>query len=79
MDEDLCDLGLGMKMGDVAIIPGVDVNMLTAVLEGILEKHEEDAKKRWREDAALFHSTTDWEGLSCCTTETDSAVCVVME
>lgn len=43
MDEDLYDLGVGMKTGDDAIIPGVDVNTLTAVLEGILEEHEDDA------------------------------------
>lgn len=57
-----------------------DVDILTAVLEGILKENgEEDAEDCWREGTALVYSAIDGEGLGCCTTEADFAVHVFVE
>ena len=50
------------------------------VSEGVLEEHgEEDTEESRGKDEAIFHSTTDWEGLRCSTIETDRAVHVLVE
>ena len=42
----------------------MDADSFAAILEGVLEEHgEEDAKERRREDTALLHPATNWEGL----------------
>ena len=63
-----------------AVDPGVNIDSVAAVLEGVLEEHgEDDTKDRRRKDAALFHSSAAMEGLRCCTIEADCAVHVLME
>ena len=59
----------------LAVSPGVDVDSLAAVLEGVLEEHgEKDTEKCWPKDAPLFHPAADCEGFGCCPIETDRAV-----
>ena len=70
-----------METGDVeqrVVGPGVNIDSLAAVLEGVLEEHgEEDTKERRCEDTALFHSAAD--GLGYCTIEADCAVHFLVE
>ena len=65
-DEHVCDFCFRTQSGNVeelAVTPGVDVDSLAAVLEGILEEHgEKNAEKCRRKDAPLFHPAANWEG-----------------
>ena len=62
-DEHVCDFCFRTQAGNVeelAVSPGVDVDSLAAVLEGVLEEYgEKDTEKCWRKDAPLFHPAAD--------------------
>jgi hypothetical protein len=58
----------------------VDVDSLTAVIEGVLKEHrEKDAEERRCKDSALLHSAANWEGLGGCAIVADGAAHVFME
>ena len=82
-DEHVGDFCFRMQWRNVEELadgPGVDVDSLSAVLEGVLEEHgEKDTQKCRRNDASLFHLAADWEGFGCRPIETDRAVHVLME
>ena len=58
-DEHVCDFCFCTQSGSVeelAVSPGVDVDSLAAVLEGVLEEHgEKDTEKCRRKDAPLCY------------------------